>query len=140
MFLPDVNLWLAIVFESHVHHAAAKKSFESVPDGNCAFCRLTQQGFLRLAFNPRAFGDEAVTLLDAWRLDDKLLADPRLMYSEEPAGMDEFWRHYTERRSFSPKVWSDAFLAAFARAAHFDLVTFNSGMKQYEALQCSVLD
>ena len=68
MFLPDVNLWLALAFESHVHHSAAKSWFESVQEQDCTFCRLTQQGFLRLVTNPRAFDEEGVTLLDAWRL------------------------------------------------------------------------
>ncbi len=65
-YLADVNFWLAITFESHVHHASAKQWFEqlSLSDG-CAFCRLTQQGFLRLVTNPKAFGDEAVTLVEA---------------------------------------------------------------------------
>lgn len=25
MFLPDINLWLALAFESHFHHASAKR-------------------------------------------------------------------------------------------------------------------
>jgi uncharacterized protein len=69
MFLPDVNLWLALAFESHVHHSAAKAWFDGLSDGDaCGFYRMTQQGFLRLATNPRAFAEEAVTLAEAWRL------------------------------------------------------------------------
>lgn len=66
MFLPDVNLWLALAFESHVHHLSARDWFDAVADDSCLFCRLTQQGFLRLATNPKAFGDEAVSLSAAW--------------------------------------------------------------------------
>jgi predicted nucleic acid-binding protein len=54
MFLPDINLWLALAFESHVHHAAAKGWFEGLTSERCSFCRLTQQGFLRLVTNPKA--------------------------------------------------------------------------------------
>jgi uncharacterized protein len=60
MYLPDDNLWLAMVFEAHTHHIVAKAWFESLSTEICAFCRLSQQGFLRLATNPRAFGEDAV--------------------------------------------------------------------------------
>jgi len=38
IYLGDVNFWLALTFESHVHHACAKQWFEplSAPNG-CAF-------------------------------------------------------------------------------------------------------
>ena len=52
MFLPDINLWLALAFKSHFHHASANRWFDGSRSGSFCFCRLTQQGFLRLAFNP----------------------------------------------------------------------------------------
>jgi predicted nucleic acid-binding protein len=63
MFLPDVNLWLALVFDAHVHHVAAKSWYDGLSDVACCFCRTTQQGFLRLATNPKAFGDDALSRL-----------------------------------------------------------------------------
>src|SRR4051794_5335004 len=98
MRLPDVNLWLALAFQSHVHHARAKDWFEALPEPGGSFCRMTQQGFLRLATNPKAFGDEAVTLADAWRMYDAFRADPRVAFAEEPAGLEAFWREYTHRQ------------------------------------------
>jgi predicted nucleic acid-binding protein len=29
MFLPDIDFWLALAFESHLHHAAANNWFDS---------------------------------------------------------------------------------------------------------------
>ena len=66
MFLPDINLWLALVFESHFHHGASKAWFNRLPNDTCFFCRLTQQGFLRLATNPRVLHEDAVSLTEAW--------------------------------------------------------------------------
>jgi toxin-antitoxin system PIN domain toxin len=139
MFLPDVNLWLALAFESHFHHAVAKDWFEGLSSEGCSFCRLTQQGFLRLATNPKAFGAEAVTLADAWRMYDAFLGDPRVSFSAEPANLEPLWRGYTQRQSFSPKVWNDAFLAAFASAAGYGLVTFDKGFAQYTNVDCTIL-
>jgi toxin-antitoxin system PIN domain toxin len=125
MFLPDINLWLALAFQSHVHHAVAKDWFEGLTSERCSFCRLTQQGFLRLATNPKAFGTEAVTLAEAWLMYDALLGDPRVSFADEPHGVETLWRGYTQHQSFSPNLWSDAYLAAFARAADYELITFN---------------
>ena len=138
-FLPDLNFWLALTFESHVHHVAAKTWFDARADGECSFCRLTQQGFLRLATNAKAFATEAVSLADAWQLYDALLSDRRVSFSTEPPGLEPHWRNYTQRRTFSPKVWNDAFLAAFARAAGLHAVTFDQGFSQFSELDCTVL-
>ena len=100
---------------------------------SCAFCRLTQQGFLRLATNPKAFGAEAVSMSDVWPMFDEFLGDPRVSFANEPADIEPLWRGYTHRRAFSPKVWSDAYLAAFALAAGLELVTFDKGFASSRA-------
>jgi uncharacterized protein len=139
MCIPDIHLWLALAFESHVHHVAAKTCFEGATNAGCYFCRLTQQGFLRLATNPSAFGEEAVTLSEAWRMYDAFVLDPRVAFSGEPPNFESHWRAYTQRKAFSPKVWNDAFLAAFARSADLELVTFDKGFAQYSDLKCTIL-
>ena len=140
MFLIDVNLALALAFQSHIHHSAAKAWFDGLPEQQiCHFCRMTQQGFLRLATNPKAFGDEAVTLARAWDLYDAFLGDPRILFIEEPAGVEPFWRDYTQGQTFSPKVWNDAYLAAFARAVNLQLVTFDHGFVQFADLKYTIL-
>ncbi len=80
-----------------------------------------------------------LTLIEAWRAYDDLFHDPRVVFSEEPADLETFWRQYTRRRSFSPKVWNDAYLAAFARAADFTLVSLDQGFKQYRHVKCMIL-
>jgi uncharacterized protein len=139
MFLPDVNLWLALAFDKHVHHLVAKNWFGGIPDGDCSFCRMTQQGFLRLATNPKVLGSEAVTLADAWRLYDRLLSDPRVAFALEPEGIEPLWRGHTRATLFSPNVWNDAYLAAFAQAVGYGLVTFDRGFAKFAGLACTIL-
>ena len=103
MFLPDVNVWVALAFDRHVHHAAADTWYKSSGD-TCCFCRWTQQGFLRLSTNPAALPDLAVSLKQAWMLYDTMLDDPRIAFADEPAGIETQWRGYTQRRTLSPKV------------------------------------
>jgi uncharacterized protein len=138
MHLPDINVWLALAFASHKHHPQAIEWFQSVPAGACAFCRLTQQGFLRLATTPKVL-ERPATLIKAWKLYDQLFADPRVVFAEEPANLETHWRDYTQRRSFSPKIWNDAYLAAFAKAAGFEVVSFDMGLAQYRGVKCTIL-
>ena len=139
MFLLDVNLWVALAFDKHVHHSVANNWFGGISDGNGSFCRMTQQGFLRLSTNPKVLGSDAVTLVDAWRLYDRFLSDPRVVFAPEPEGIELLWRGHTRARPFSPKVWNDAYLAAFAQAAGYGLVTFDRGFAQFAGLGCNIL-
>lgn len=138
MLLPDVNVWVAVAFKGHEHHRPAKAWFDGIV-AKLYFCRTTQQGFLRLATNPKVFPEDAVSMPDAWRLYDEFSADPRIEFAQEPDGIESEWRRYTRSESFSPKVWNDAYLAAFARLNRLELVTFDQGFKAYEQLKRTIL-
>jgi predicted nucleic acid-binding protein len=92
-----------------------------------------------LATNPRVFGNDAVALPDAWQMYDTYLSDPRVSFADEPAGLEDHWRTFTQSRSFSPHVWNDAYLAAFALAGKLELVTFDQGFAQYPKVLCTIL-
>lgn len=139
MYLLDVNVWIAVTFDDHAHNLPASSWFAGVDDKSCYFCRLTQQGFLRLATNPKVLGEDAVTLTAAWALFDELLSEVRVAYCEEPQGLESIWREYTDRKTVSTKLWTDAYLAAFARAADLEIVTFDKGFRQFANLKCTIL-
>jgi toxin-antitoxin system PIN domain toxin len=137
--LLDVNVWLALAFDSHAHHAKAKAWFDGLTGELCHFCRMTQQGFLRLAANPKVFGPDARTLDEAWELYDLFLSDPRVTFAAEPPGLEPQWRLFTGGRRFAPNLWNDAYLAAFAVAGGYELVTFDHGFSQYPGLAFVIL-
>ena len=139
MYLPDINVWLALAFASHKHHRSAEEWFEALGSGAAASCRFTQQGFLRLATTPKVLADEPLTLIQAWQWYDELFGDPRVVFSEEPDELEKHWPGFTRRRTFSPKVWNDAFLAAFAKAANFEVVSFDKGLAQFKSVKCTIL-
>jgi toxin-antitoxin system PIN domain toxin len=139
MLLPDVNVWLALTFDSHHHHPVAKSWFSSLSDELCFFCRTTQAGFLRLATNAKVFGTSALTLSQAWQAYDIFQNDSRVSYVDEPAKVEALWRAYTAMQSYSPKVWTDAYLAAFAQAAGLELITFDRAFSQYHQTKCRIL-
>ncbi len=126
MHLPDVNVLLALAFEAHVHHPVAAAWFADVE--GCVVCRMTQSAFLRLATNPALFGEEALSHSDAWACYDALMEDERLSFALEPLGFEHMWRRFTMVDSYSPKVWNDRYLAAFAVTADLTLATFDQAL------------
>jgi len=51
--LLDVNALVALAWDSHVHHAAARGWFSANRDGGWATCAVTESGFVRVSSNPK---------------------------------------------------------------------------------------
>lgn len=139
LLLPDVNVWVALSFSSHVHHLSANAWFKSLSNESLFFCRMTQQGFLRLATNAKVLPTTAVSLKRAWQLYDTILTDPRITFTAEPPNLESQWRSFTQGNTFSPNVWNDAYLAAFSVAGNYELVTFDKGFARYSGLPHTLL-
>jgi uncharacterized protein len=85
MYLPDINVWLALNFSQHIHHKPARSWFSALlEDRRCYFCRFTQLGFLRLSTNPKANPLQTQTMKQAWTVYDETLLDPRIGFLAEP--------------------------------------------------------
>src|SRR5579859_2810065 len=90
--LPDVNIWIALAAEGHVHHVPARDWFTVQPDASVAFCRITQMGLLRLLTNSTVMRRAPRTILQAWETFEQLRADRRLVFATEPDHISD-WRH-----------------------------------------------
>lgn len=139
MFLPDINFWLALAFQSHQHHSVANEWMMSAARQSCFFCRITEMGFLRLATNPKVLPNDVLTMSEAWQVYDKMISDERVVYVEEPANIEADWRSLTETNTFSSKVWTDAYLAAFAQTVDFKVISFDKGFARYPKLKSTIL-
>jgi toxin-antitoxin system PIN domain toxin len=140
MYLPDINVWLALAFPSHMHHNPARAWFDGSPaDRPCHFCRYTQMGFLRIANNPTVFLQAAVTQDQAWQLYDNFLLNSRVGFAIESPILESTWRQFTQLPRFSPNVWNDAYLAAFALACGYEVVTFDKGFAKFPGLSYTIL-
>jgi len=137
--LADVNCLLACCYERHAHHPPALAWLEQQDELSVAVCRNTQMGLLRLLTNITVMGNEVCTLRQAWEVYDTLMSDERFDFYAEPVGLEQFLRKYTQSGRISPKLWQDAYLAAFARAAKLHLATFDGGFQQFEALRLTLL-
>src|SRR5579871_435648 len=86
---PDVNVWLALTWEGHVHHAVARDWFERLDfDARMTFCRFTQISLLRLLTTQAIMGPELMTRVEAWAAYVRWLEDNRILFLEEPANVE----------------------------------------------------
>jgi toxin-antitoxin system PIN domain toxin len=136
----DANVFLAASIEAHVNHVRAREWVESiVPPSVLGFCRVTEMACLRLLTQPIAEGFQPLTNRDAaavylaWRQDD------RVDLMAEPPGLAELWPRLALRNDRSPKLWTDAYLAAFAITGRCRLVTFDAAFHQFEGAGLDLL-
>jgi len=139
--LCDVNVLLALLTDRHASHARAIDWANNLPADGAVLCRLAQLGLMRLLNNPAVMGDEALDAAACWSLWRRLLEDERFLFvPDEPPDLDVFFAQFTVGRTFSPRVWTDAYLAAYAHAMHLTLVTFDKGFTSFSGLRCDVLE
>lgn len=132
-YLPDVNVWVALAIPNHTHNKAALEWLDELDkSANFAFCRVTQQGFLRLLTNEKALGQDAKRPEEAWEhyesWSDAL--DARL--APEPQDLEEGWRAATKKGKPGRDFWTDTYLAAFAKVADYTIVSFDQGFQRYD--------
>ena len=82
-------------------------------------------GLLRLLTNESVMGSDVLSSRDAWRAYRTILADERIQFAPEPFSLEPEWRRLTAQDRPTPKIWTDAYLAAFARAGGMRLVTLD---------------
>jgi toxin-antitoxin system PIN domain toxin len=122
-----VNVWLALTSRRHIHACTCADWLNSIDTEQAAFCRVTQMGLLRLLTNESVMGGDVLASRDAWRVYRSILADERVQFAPEPFALEAEWRKLTSQDRPTPKIWTDAYLAAFSRSAGMQLVTLDRG-------------
>lgn len=125
IFLPDVNVWVALTSNRHVHHSLASTRLQSIDSDQVAFCRITELGFLRLLTNAHVMSEDVLSPVEAWRVYDEWRTDDRVIFLPERTDFSEQWRQLGGQISGGPNVWTDAYLAAFAILANATVVTLD---------------
>lgn len=137
--LCDANLLLALVYDGHIHHVQAAAWLEKQTIQEAVLCRITQMALLRLLSNSTIMGPNVCTHERAWQAWDLIMNDERFLFMGEPSSFEPLLRFYTRADVPSPKLWQDAYLAAFSRAAGLRLATFDRGFRRFPDLQLSLL-
>ena len=138
--LCDVSFLLPLCHGQHEHHLPAKRHLDTVSArGELVVCRNAQLGLLRLLSNPVVMRAGVCTTDRAWQVYDTLMSDERFGFRAEPIHLETRLRELTQGFPFSPKLWQDAYLAAFAVEAGLGLVTFDGGFEKFKGLDSLVL-
>lgn len=141
--LVDNNVWLGLTLSKHLFHGVCHEWLNRcTKSGEVLFCRATQQSFLRLLTTRAvlgAYGNPPLTNTEAWAVFEGYCADKRIALAEEPSGLAKCWKKFSETDTASPKKWMDAYLAAFAVAGGYQLVTTDEDFRQYEGADVHVI-
>lgn len=144
MILADTNIWLALSLSKHSFHDVSHAWLRGLDDSErLAFCRATQQSYLRLLTTGAVltpYGLPPLTNEEAWDTYTAFINQPRVSWLNEPRGLDKRWKRLSGRNTSSPKLWMDAYLAAFAMSCHATLVTIDQAFTQFAGLDCEVLE
>ena len=138
-YLADVNVWIALAVVGHVHHSFALSWFEESLTDRILFSRIAQMGLLRLLTNHKVMGANVLTPADAWRVYASLRDDDRVQYAEEPPHLEDGWRQAAKHPGAGPNFWTDAYLAAFAEAGDYTIVTFDRGFLRHRRVNVRLL-
>jgi predicted nucleic acid-binding protein len=86
------------------------------------------------------FGNQPLSNREAWEVYAALLRDFRIWQRrDEPLDLERLWHEFASRDTASPKLWMDAYLAAFAVAGGYRLVTFDKAFSQFSKLDLELL-
>lgn len=64
----------------------------------------------------------------AWTAYDRLFADDRVTFMQEPSDLDRIFRKLSGGVRSSPKMWADSWLLAFAERSNCKLITFDRAL------------
>ncbi len=138
--LADVNVLLALSDPKHKGHRKASKWFSDLEEGACLLvCRVAQMGLIRLLTSNVVMQGQALTMREAWSFYGELIRDPNIFFVEEPEGAQiEFMKCCLNFERATKRV-TDAYLAGFAIAGNFALVTFDKGFDVFKKLKLETI-
>jgi uncharacterized protein len=122
-YLLDVNVLIALLYETHVHHARTTKWFRT-PALQWALCPFTETGFVRYMTRPNGPG---VSMEESTRALADLAGQPGYHYLS--ASHD--WKTLTkpfEKHLHGYKQVPDAYLLGLAIRNRMSLVTFDQAL------------
>jgi uncharacterized protein len=131
LFLPDVNVWLALSDQCHAHSEQAWSWLRNLPAATqLVFCRYTQLGLLRLLTNPSVMGPATLSVREVWTVYDRWMKDPTVVFLPEPRTLEAPFREATTALAGqNSSNWiGDCYLLACAKECGATFVTFDKAL------------
>ncbi len=121
VFLPDVNVLVALLDRSHAQHASVLAWFTSAENSKWATCTLTENGLVRVLASP-AYTSVTDTVAGVTYNLQRLKEDPRHTFWEMSVPLTDASVFDTARVP-SPRQLTDVYLLGLAQANRGTLVT-----------------
>jgi toxin-antitoxin system PIN domain toxin len=99
-----------------------------------AFCRVTALGMVRLLTNATVMGGEPLSCGDAWTAYRRFAELPEVDFVAEPISLEGRLAEFVASDMMTPRLWTDAYLAAFAMSAGLRMVSFDSDFGRFGGL------
>lgn len=77
---------------------------------------------------------EPLTVAQAWRAYMAFRELPEVILAPEPEGCERLLGAWASGARAAPRMWTDAYLASFARAEGFRFVSFDRDFARFEDL------
>lgn len=132
--LLDVNVWLALVDENHVHHEKALAYWQDQSAPEIAFCRVTALAFLRLSTNPKILS-RPLTTDEAWEIYQRYRTEARVGFIVDSPEIDASFMALCRQTSFPHHLWTDYYLAALAQFRQCRVVSFDKDFSIFQSLK-----
>ena len=133
--LPDLNVWLALVWPEHSHHHHALHYWEVQASDQVLFSTVTALGLVRLVSQPKLMGPAVRNPAEASALLDALCQQPGVGLAEPEHDGWEVFHQLLRGGEIPARLYTDAHLAALAIANGWRLVSFDRDFERFAGLQ-----
>lgn len=125
--------------EDHPDHERAIRYWSDEAAEQIAFCRVTALGLVRLSINTAPMRGKPLTVREAWAAYQAILSLPEVTFVMEDPGCEVVLGQWIDRGLVTPRLWTDAYLAAFTYSSGMRLVTFDSDFNRFPGLNLLLL-
>ena len=130
----DVGVWIALNVPTHADHERANRYWSEEAKPYVALCRTSALGFVRLLCQKTGEAVTPLTLDQAWKAYLEVRAKRHVVFLEEPQVIEDALANLIGPSTVPARLWTDAYLAAFAISAGLRLVTFDKDFERFPGL------
>jgi toxin-antitoxin system PIN domain toxin len=133
--LPDLNVWLALIWPDHSHHLQAVHYWEQQAADQVLFCTVTALGLVRLVCQPKLMGTAVRNAAEASALLEALCQQPGVRLARPEHNGWEVCHQLLRGGAIPARLCTDAHLAALAIANGWRLVSFDRDFERFAGLE-----
>lgn len=108
--LPDLNVWLALIWPEHIHHQHAVEYWEQQAAEQVLFCTVTALGLVRLVCQQKLMGTAVRNAAEASDLLNALCQQPGVQMAQPDHDGWEVFHHLLRGGEIPSRLCTDAHL------------------------------